>query len=221
MSQTPTLTPETVAALTPLEMRLRVEETPVVIRRPTLDETLAFLDKRAAIEHGDRPSLDHTDDGDAEILACVTSPDVATVEALLEDYPASSGMLREFYKMLAGAGVAASLVKTTAPETLPDHKRLLALKVTTPAHGEIVLCFKRLGRFEVKVLELETAKAGRRYILASQLAPLVKSHAVCADEDARKLAREVLDAHPLLVAAIGKRLIEAAQARIEVERGKS
>ena len=204
-----------------MEKTLILEDGPsLVIRKPTEAEVTAYLDKRQIVEEGERPSGDATDDGDRELIACVTAPDQAGVLSLLEDYPLLNRDIRRAFMDLAGDGVTLRRDDSLITEA---HRvagsRLVAFAVTEPATAPVTVVMTKLSRFEVKALEHEVRQAGRKSPIPSAMAKLARAHVVALATEA-SAARELLDRVPLLAPNLGMQLFLAARAKLKAAEGK-
>lgn len=191
--------------------------TSITLRAPSEAEVLSYLDKRAIVEAGQRPSADHTDDGDQELCACVTSPAPAELAELLEEFPLLNRRLRDAFLELAGGG-ASELRRDDSVITDGHRKAGRHLVGVVYSGGSFVL--KKISRFEMKALEDAARQAGRRGPLPSDLAQLARTHVVSLDNDGAAAVRAQLAAVPLLAPNLGLILFAAAQAALAVDLGK-
>ena len=176
-------------------------------------EAIAFADKRhASFSPGERLA-DYTDDGDEEVLACVTSPSRADMLELREDFPSVMRQLGEELRDIGGD----NLVIEAAPDLVTDeirllHKRTIAVRIyeqPAAARGNAgpvaALVFRKLGYLELKVLRQQEETKQRGRILFAALAKAAKDHVV-AGADAG-----VWEAYPFLSMALGMRLAQATR----------
>lgn len=218
----------------------------ITMRSPTEAEVLAYLDRRADVEMGIRPSMDAYDDGDKQLEACVTSPDREALADLFEDYPLLNRTLRAVFMELAGGEKTCrrddSLI---LPEYRTSGARLIAFLydgAPQPVRGddeaedvytarvaaweqaqkEAAIVLKKLTRFEIKALEYETRQAERTRPQPSALAKLAKAHvATLAGRPGHKeQVRDLLASAPLLAANLGVQLFNAATVALQEEQGK-
>lgn len=219
----------------------------VTMRPPTLEEVLAYLDRRADVEAGLRPSNDATDDGDRQLEACVTDPVGPELADLLEDFPLLNQVLAELFKDLAGGDkMLFRRDDLIGPEYQRAGKRLVGFLFDPPAAPvrgedeadeaftarqqaheaqlrEQLIVLTKFSRFEIKALEFEVRKQGRKGPLPSVLAAAAKQHVVTLAERAghRDRILAVFGAAPLLVPNLGLQLFRAASAVVEEDLGKA
>lgn len=219
----------------------------ITMRAPTEAEMLAYLDRRADIDAGLRPSLDANDDGDRQLEVCVTAPDAKTLAELLEDFPLLNQHLKDVFKELAGS--KRSFIRADElimPEYRRSGARLVAFLYDGPvppvraeddtdeafaareaawqqARREQAIVLSKLTRFEVKALEHETREGGRKSPLPSALAKLAKQHVTTLRDRPghKEELRDRIAATPLLAANLGYHLFDAATAKLAEEQGKS
>lgn len=203
------------------EQTLILEDGPsITIRKPTEAEVVAYLDKRQIVEEGDRPSGDATDDGDRELVSCVTSPDQAGMLSLLEQYPLLNRDLRRAFMELGGDAVQMrrdDALITEAHRVAGSY--LIAFSISEPATAPITVVLQKLSRFETKALEHEVRQAGRKGPIPSAMAKLARSHVVAPQAEVAAV-RELLDRVPLLAPNLGLQLFLAARAKLKEAAGK-
>lgn len=216
----------------------------ITMRKPTPTEVLAYADKRSLLKQGIRPSADACDDGDYELLACVTSPSAKEMDELLNEYPFSNTLLRQAFDEMGGSDVycdrddalatdehrkAGSVVAFSCGEeverVIVDGKVQMAengtpkLRVKDP----LVLVLTKLSRYEAKALDMLVAEQGRKSPLPSEVADLARRHVVARDsvEGEKAAIKALLDDRPAILPGLGFKLLHAAQAKIVAEQGKS
>ncbi len=174
----------------------------ITLRRPTEREVLAKIQKRMNIETGKYP-VDALDDGDEEVLDCVTAPDRAQVEEWLEDAPLLMKPLEDAFDELAGGGEAVLPADRgeLPPEVLEKQRRVIAVR-----HGGQLLGLTRIGRVEFKLI-----KRNRDYMTG--VAQLGRGHLVHGTIDATTW--------PSLAAQLGTHLLQLASKAVEGDVGKS
>lgn len=216
----------------------------ITMRKPTSTEVLAYMDKRSLIKQGIRPSADACDDGDYELIACVTSPSAKEMDELLNEYPFSNSLLRQAFEQMAGGELYCERNDDLATE---EHKKAGAVvafgygeevervvvdgKVQMDESGTPklrvkdpqVLVLTKLSRYEAKALDMVVAEAGRKSPLPSEVADLARKHVVARQsvEGEKATIAALLDERPSFLANLGFRLMQAAQAKIVREAGKS
>lgn len=188
----------------------------ITMRRPSEAELLRYLDKRRDIQLNIRPSGDANDDGDLEIIACVTSPSRDVITELFEEYPRVGETLLEAFGELGGALLAVR----RDDAALTEENRAAGKRVIGCIAGEMLIALKKLSRFEIKALEFEAREQKQHAPRTSALAVLVRSHVVASVEQVASI-RALLDENPFVVARLGQLLYEAALLREQVEQGKS
>ena len=187
----------------------------ITVRRPAEAELLAYLDKRALVESGQRISADAFDDGDYELLALVTSPDRAAMDELLEDLPLLNRQLRDAVFELSGGGRAF----IADPSVITDAHRGAGRRLLGFRLGDTPIVLTKLTRYEVKELEHRVTAAGRKTPLPGELAKLAREHLV-ALAGQEQAARDLLADVPMLGANLGVALFRAAQGAVKVTEGK-
>lgn len=191
----------------------------ITLRQPGQDEVLRFLDKRAASQDPDNTRGDFLDDGDEELLGCVTSPDRARMDAFVEDRPLATAKIAEAFRELAGAG----LQLDEAPELVTEELRTAHARTDGSCPlvgfkaGELRLVLRRLSRMETKLLQRETAAAGRKVPSAAQLAEAGRQHLV---QPAGEAAAVLWGRYPLLAYSLGLLLADLATAKLDSSAGK-
>ena len=188
----------------------------ITLRKPSETEVLAYLDKRAKIEAGIRPSSDAFDDGDYELCACVTSPSQADLAALLEDYPLLNRRLRDAFITLSGGDKP---YRRDDSVITNEHKKATKRLIGFLFDGTPVVLM-RLTRYEMKAIEDEVRAQGLRGPLPSALARIARAHVVAKAEELEAV-KTLLTEYPLLSANLGMGLLQAAQARLLEEEKKS
>lgn len=175
---------------------------PVTMRKPTEKEVLAKMQKRLNVETGRYP-IDALDDGDEEVLDCVTAPDRAQVEEWLEDAPRLIEPLEAAFDELAGGAenVVPADRGELPPEVLEKQRRVIAVR-----HGGQLLGLTRIGRVEFKLI-----KRNRDYMTG--VAQLGRGHLVHGTIDATTW--------PSLAAQLGTHLLQLASKAVEGDVGKS
>ena len=175
---------------------------PVTMRKPTEKEVLAKMQKRLNVETGRYP-IDALDDGDEEVLDCVTAPDRAQVEEWLEDAPRLIEPLEAAFDELAGGAenVVPADRGELPPEVLAKQRRVIAVR-----HGGQLLGLTRIGRVEFKLI-----KRNRDYMTG--VAQLGRGHLVHGTIDATTW--------PSLAAQLGTHLLQLASKAVEGDVGKS
>lgn len=219
----------------------------ITMRAPTQDEVLAYLDRRADIEAGIRPSSDANDDGDRQLEACVTDPSPAELQEILEDFPLFNRTLAEVFHDLAGGDKI--LVRRDGLIGVEYHgagKRLIGFLLDPPAAPvraegeeeeafehrqaaheaqlrEQLIVMRKLSRFEIKALQFETREQKRKGPLPSKLAALARQNVVTLQGRAghKEQTQAAFAAAPLLVPNLGLQLFTAAQAQLEGDLGKA
>lgn len=169
----------------------------VTVRKPTEAEAIALEEARAkfrrlASKPEDDGPVDYTDDGDNEVLACVTSPGKAEMLALLEDAPLSILDIEGEVRRLGG-------------DEDPARVRRLVYLV-----DGVEVKLTPLGRDEIKMLSRQYARRGG--VPQARLSKLAKEHIDGAQPD--------WEAHPFLSMALAGALYEAARGREEAAAGK-
>ena len=218
----------------------------LTMRPPTEDELLKFLDKRAIVGRGLRVSGDIHDDGDYELAACVTAPTGEALEELLEDFPLANERLRDVFLELGGY----NRPFREAPDLITDQhriagKRLVCYEVDGAPQPEkkpresaehfaermaiwekdgrgTPIVLTKLSRYEAKTAEMEAREAGYGDTpLPSAMAKLVRQHVVSGSPAEQQKVRDLLAGAPMLVASLGRCLLNAARLKIEEAQGKS
>lgn len=193
----------------------------ITLRVPTEAEAIRLSDQRAtAAIPGDR-LVDKTDDGDEEVLACIVTPDQATVIELLEEYPRLPRRLEQCLREMGGEDlpVIEQPERVTA-ELRAEHGRLLALAVVPrdwspkkPSTPLAQLLVRKFSRIEMKLLEQNAETRRRNRPSYAQLAAAAKVHAVDVDPGLWEL-------YPFLSMQLGLLLWQAASVRAVVTEGK-
>ena len=189
----------------------------LTLRPFTEAEAVAYADKELAAMRPQERLADYLDDGDDEVIACVTSPDKAAVLELLEEYPGASSQLAHHVWGISGIGMQIRERPVTDEEKAehPEHKRLWGCAVTS-AEGALVasLLLRKLSRMELKFMQQapETKKRGR--ILYADLAKSSKAHTLSGADPA------LWEAWPGLSTALGALLLSLAQATVTAVEGK-
>lgn len=174
-----------------------------VVRRPTETEALALAQKRFN-KKIERYSVDATDDGDEEVLACVVSPDRAQLDELLEDAPGLADVLEGVVNELGGGALD---VTKGDPGAITDELRAKhGPRLTAAAHDGATYVLKKLTRTELKLVE-------RRKDQMAAMAQLGRGHLVQGTIDSARF--------PMLAAQLGTHLVQLTRVKVEVEQGKS
>jgi len=216
----------------------------ITMRKPTPAEVLAYMDKRSLLKQGIRPSADACDDGDYELLACVTSPSATQMEALLDEYPYSNGVLRQAFEEMSGDGILCERDDSLATDEHRKAGAIIAFGYGEEAERVIVdgkvqmdesgtpklrvkdpqvLVLTKLSRYEAKALDMVVVETGRKSPLPSEVADLARRHVVAraSVEGEKGAIAALLDDRPAFLANLGFRLLQAARAKIARDAGKS
>lgn len=175
---------------------------PITMRRPLEREVLAKMQKRLNVETGKFP-VDALDDGDEEILACVTAPAREEVDEWLEDAPLLIDLLEHAFDELAGNAP----VQPAALSELPEEVRTRYPRLVAVRHDGQLLGLTKVTRVEFKLI-----KRNKDYMTA--VAQLGRGHLVHGGPiDAA--------AYPTLAAQLGTHLLQMASKKVEGDVGKS
>lgn len=198
-------------------MTLRLSnDTTITLRKPSEEEVLRYLDKRAKFEAGVRDSADAFDDGDLELLGCVLSPSRADLEDMLEDMPLLNRRLRDAFLHLSGGALPFRRDDSViTPEIKKAAKRCIGVVV-----DNVPIVMSKIGRFEMKTLEAEMRDAGLKGPLPSAIAKTARNHIVTTQEEKEKV-KNLIDTVPLLLVNMGWELLSAASAKIVEDEKKS
>lgn len=175
----------------------------VTLRRPTEREVLAKMQKRLNVETGKYP-VDALDDGDEEVLDCVTAPERAQVEEWLDEAPLLMDLLDKAFDELAGQ--AAEVQPAGRGELPAELQERHGARLVAVRHGGTLYGLTRLARVEFKLV-----KRNRDYMAA--VAALGRGHLVHGTIDAA--------AWPSLAAQLGTHLLLLASKKVEADVGKS
>ncbi len=176
---------------------------PITLRRPTELQVLAKMQKRLNVETGKFP-VDALDDGDEEILDCVTAPEREQLEEWLEDAPRLIELLEDAFDDLAGNG---EQLQPAALSELPEEVRTRYPRLVAVRHAGKLLGLTRVSRVEFKLI-----KRNRDYMAA--VAQLGRGHLVHGGPiDSAE--------HPTLAAQLGTHLLTMAAKKVEGDVGKS
>ncbi len=176
---------------------------PITLRKPTERETLTKMQKRANVETGKFP-VDAVDDGDEEIIDCVTSPERGQLEEWLEDAPRLIEPLERAFDELAGGveNVQTGDRAQVPAELLTQHgKRLVVAQ-----HAGKTYALTRVSRVEFKLIK-------RQKDYMAGVAQLGRNHLVYGTIDAT--------AWPSLAAQLGTYILQMASKAVEGDVGKS
>lgn len=209
------------------------------MRKPTYAEALSYLDKRALLQQGIRQK-DIRDDGDYELLACVTSPGPVQMEELLEEFPYSNANLRQAFEEMAGGETAFERDDSLSPAANggsviafgcgEEMERVVVDGVVqmdehgspkTRVKNPLVLTMTKVGRVEAKVLDMDVLDQGRRMAIPSQIADLARKHAAATTKEEGAGISALLDDRPIFVVRLGYMLLQAARAKVARDMGKS
>lgn len=185
----------------------------ITVRKPTEAEALAFADKRQDAQDPDRAPQDACDDGDEELLACVTSPSREEVEEILEDFPLAIRHIADAVRELGGDALQMREDPSLVSEEMrtAHGKRLIGLRVGE----EVALVLRKVGRVEMKFLQRDCTREKRSRPSFAQLAALAKEHVISG------ASAGIWEKYPFLSANLGLILFLAASVRAESESGKS
>lgn len=176
---------------------------PITLRRPLEREVLAKMQKRLNVETGKFP-VDASDDGDEEILDCVTAPEREQIEEWLDDAPLLIDLLERAFDELAGGDTT---VQPAALSELPEEVRAKHPRLVAVRHGGQLLGLTKVTRIEFKLI-----KRNKDYMAA--VAQLGRGHLVHGGPvDSAE--------HPTLAAQLGTHLLQMASKKVEGDVGKS
>ena len=222
------------------EKTITIEGGPsITIRRPTEEELIAYLDKKAIISTGERVSNDAFQDGDGELLSCVTSPSRTEMEELLEDFPRLNVHLEGAIMALSGGerlirsanGLIAKEHRTAGKnliafvvDTLPrpardagedDEAHTARVAAWEAGERERLIVLRKISRYECKALEHDARTIGRSTPLPSELTKLTRPHVVSLNAEQKARTKAILDEAPMIGFSLGHALWQAAVAAVK------
>ena len=183
--------------------------TKITMQKPTRQQALAYSEKRDLSRRNQGGALD---DGDEEILACITHPSPEEMDEILADYPLLTAMdLATMFEELAGAGVTLNLKPTLlTPELKAQNKRIVGYEV-----DGLPLVAKKLSRMEIKFFQREYAL--KKTMPYKHLSGFGETHVLPPFVDNY---HKLVEKYPMFPISFGSALISQAMAKLQDDEKK-
>lgn len=179
----------------------------IQIRKFTEDEFCEMQDKKTALMTPGVFVKDPLDDGDEEVMNCITHPDRETVEKYFKRYARASNHIRRELMILAGESVDCYVEKSIEEDEILKSK-----------HGEdiigvsvdgTILGMRRLTRLESKVLDRELGE--KKFFSHHSFAKLGRSHVL---PEYQEKANELFNNYPILYVNLGAFLLRESNGEV-------